>query len=246
MSLFDKEQIKDMGDVRESTNSLGGGGVFATGAYDFTITMAYLSESDKGAKSVVFQLQDENKRKLTLHECFLSSDEKGNNPYYITSDQEKVYLPGFENCRDIFAMCSEPTDFLEVEPEIRTIKVYDAKKQGEVDKDMPVFTEILDATVTLGLLKQLEDHYKEPTKSREINVVHTVFETETKLTFVEKSKDHEEGAFFEAWLEKFNDTYVNDRRDKSKASGAADAAASAGVGGAEGGKQTSSLFKKKK
>lgn len=245
MGLISKDKIEGLDDVQDSRDTLGGGGVFDTGSYQFTITMAYLMESESGASGILFQLEDEDQRKLTLREWFLSGNAKGNKPYYETQNGEKRWLPGFEVCRDILALCSEPVDIWEVDTEERSVAVYDAEKQAEVQKDMQVITEILGATVILGLHKQLEDQYKEPTKSREVNVVHKTFECDTLLTYMEKEKGIEEGAFHEGWCAKYNSEFVNDQRDKSKNSDGA--AKDAGVGGAgEAPAKTGSLFKKKK
>lgn len=221
--------------IAEEKDTLGGGSrVFESGAYKAKIGMAYVDKSKGGAMGLFLTLligAEEAELRQTL--WMTSGDAKGNKPYY-TKDGENFPLPGFSMAKSLAGLTTGK-DISELEPEEKTIKLYNFDSKAEVPTKVQALTELIGQEIVVGLIKQTVDksqkneatgEYDATGETREENEIDKFFcarEGFENMTTTEiKAKGTAE--FYTAWVDK------NTGKTRNKAKGAA-AGGAAGVPG---------------
>jgi hypothetical protein len=198
----------------ETEDRLGGFSVLESGSYDAKIKVAYAGKAASGAQSVTF-IFDINGREL--RETIYITNKQGQN-FYLTKDKKKAPLPGFTTV-DHICLVASGAPLSEQTTEDKMVKVYDKDAGAEIPKSLPVLTDLVGKTITLGLLKVLENktekdsngNYVAIAETRESNQIDKVFDTDTKMTVVEAVKELEP-TFHTAWVEK-NAGQTRDKRE---------------------------------
>jgi len=212
MSLFG--DLKTTNDIEEEKDSIGRV-AWATGAYDFTIGLAYADTSTGGAKSVNLRLVTEDGRELRITEYVTSGTAKGGTNYYTNKDGKKRYLPGFEKMNQV-CLLAAGKDLTEMDTEEKVITIWNPELSKEAPSKRQVLTDLLGKEITLGLIKVLEDQYRDPTKERSTVEINKVFRTKDGMTVAEIKAQEPDASFITQWKEKYTSEYVSDKREKSK------------------------------
>ena len=226
MSVFDLGS-----NVEESVeiDSLGGG-LVSSGIYDFTIDTAYLTKSKGGAMGITLVFKTANNQIVREQGWISSGDAKGNSFTY-EKDGKKFPLPDYAKL-DNLCKLSIGKGLKELDPEKKTIKLYDHELKKEVPKEVPVLVDLIGAEITAGVLKVTEDKkkqnaatgiYEATGETRDINEVHKYFRTSDKLTAAEIQAQETSPEFMEKWKVKYAGKDIN------RAKGAASSGAQAGI-----------------
>ncbi len=210
----------DTSGMEEAKDSLGGGGFIKNSAiYDATIKYAYGSESQTGAKAVNFEfvLEDGSTYRQTIY--VTSGKDKGQKPY-SEKGGKKTPLPGF-SLADSICLITTGKSITAIQPEDKTINVYDFDLKAETPKSVPMLMELLGKPVKIGIVRKVEwkrkkvdDKWVDTDEEREFNEIHTAFHPTALVTVSEAKagkKSAEEAEFYKAWKEKF-DGIIEDRR----------------------------------
>lgn len=193
---------------------LGGGGVLESDIYDGVIKMAYAGKSQSGANFLSVQIQCGPSE---YRETMYVTNKQGEN--YYTKDGKKIPLPGFTTANDL-ALLSTGLSLSDQDFEERVVPLYDFDAKAELPKKVMVATGMLGKTISIAVLKQIEDKTKknestgeyEPTgETRETNVIDKVFHNESGKTLSEfiAKKDPE-------FAGKWRDKNKGKTRDRAK------------------------------
>ena len=198
-----------------------GGGIRESGVYDFLIKQAYLTESQGGAMAVNLVMEQVGGGQFKQQIYISSGRAKGQKFTYTdkrTGDERP--LPGYSQINSICAMAAD-TEFNKVEPENKMVMVYNHTQNKEVATEVPVIMELLNAPITLGILKKVEnkrtkvgDEYVTTDETRELNEISKVFRTEGRLTAAEIVAGMNTGEFVDKWEAK-NKGKTVDKVDKN-------------------------------
>ena len=241
MSVTDLLKTDD--DIQGEEDRLGGGGLFDSDIYDAKVTMAYLGESKGGAISLNVHFEIDGR---TLRQTFwmTSGKEKGQKNYYINKNDEKRYLPGF-NMANALSLLTVAKEIGNLDaPESKVINLWDFEQSKEVPTEVPVYTQLLNETVRLGVIRQIVDKtakqdngsYAPTGETREENEVDKMFRARDNKTTTE-IRAKADATFHDKWLEK------NQGEVRNKASGeAASGGVSTGKPSTASSKPTESLF----
>lgn len=203
MSLFG--DLKNDG-LEESQDRLGGFAPLDTDIYTGPIKMAYAGAAASGARSVTLIVEHSGKE---YRETVYITNKKGEN-FFINKDdpKKKVPLPGFTTVDDI-CLVTTGKPLCEQNAEDKMVKVYDPDQKKEMPKSVPVLTELLGQTVSLAIVKTLEnksiksgDEYVDTAETRYTNSIEKVFHTESRMTVAEARNGAEKPAFWDAWVER--------------------------------------------
>lgn len=212
MSLFGN--LKTDG-LEETQDRLGGYQPFETDIYTGPIKMAYSGQSTGGARSVMLIAEFGGRE---YRETIYVTNKQGQNWFANKDDpKKKVPLPGFTVIDDIcLVVTGAPLAEQEVEEKI--VKIYDPEAKKELPKSVPVLTALIGQTVSLGIVKLLENKnqkvgndYVPTADTRLSNTIEKVFHTETRMTVAEARNGAESAGFWGAWLER-NKGQVRDKR----------------------------------
>lgn len=236
----------------EEQDSLGAGGVFDSGVYDFKIKLAYMIKSTGGAVGVALQLVHNGR---TLNKTVYCTNKQGQ-PYY-ERDGKKNYLPGF-NFMNAMGLLAAGEELSDLETEDKIIKVYDFDESKEVPKNCEVITSLVGEDIMIGVIKQIVDKNTkndnfDPTQpkgpenqpyiptgeTREENELDKVFQAESGMTVAELRAEADEAKFIDEWKAKW------DGVTRNRAKGAANGQGLTGAGATAGGPQTTEGRKKK-
>lgn len=204
MSLFKK--LTNAG-LEQTEDRLGGGGVVETDLYTGKIKMAYAGKSDGGAQFISLEFEHTGGKRY--RETIYITNKQGENWFLNKQDSsKKVPLPGFVIIDDL-CLCTTEKPLSDQDTEEKMVNIYDYELKKEVPKKVPVLVELLDQTVSLAIVKSIEDKTKKegneyvPTgETREVNTIDKVFHTESKLTMVEVRNEIDTSAFWDAWVDK--------------------------------------------
>ena len=207
--------------LEESQDRLGGGfQPRASDIYTMEIELFYAGQSKEGAKSITIHAKDSAGK---YRETVYITNKKGENFFLNKEDNsKKVPLPGFTTIDDI---CLAATGFPLAEQafEEKVVNLYDFDQKKEVPTKVMVAVDVLGKTVSLGILKQLEDKtaknaqtgdYEPTGETKETNNIGKVFHTESKVTMAE-ARNGAEAKFWDSWLERNKDQIIDKRKDKS-------------------------------
>lgn len=200
------------------------GGQPDSGLYPGTITLAYLSESQKGAVALNLHFTSDGGRKIKNTIYFTSGKEKGKKTYYENKNGDRENLPGFSTAQALSLMTTGE-EFLVAanDTETKTVKLYDFDAKAEVPKQVEAIPAMMGERVVLGIVKTLENKRKLNEKSgkfepvaetREVIEIDKVFQDETLLTVIEVTKEVEEAKFVHDWETRFAGKTI-DKTDKN-------------------------------
>ena len=236
MSLFGN--LKSEG-LEESQDRLGGFAPLETDIYTGVVKAFYAGKSAGGAQSVSIILAVPGGKEY--RETFYVTNKKGENFFINKQDQtKKVPLPGFTIVDDI-CLCTTGKPLAEQDAEDKVINLYDSDAKKELPKSVPMLMEVVGQTVSLGILKQLENknvknestgEYEATAETRDTNATDKVFHTETKMTTVEARNGAETPAFWDGWLERNKGKTRDKRSIKEGEAGATGAPKASGKPGA--------------
>ena len=228
--------------IEDEKDTVGGGGVLESGLYNATVTLAYLSTAASGATGLVLQFKTEDDKVIRSTQWVVSGTAKGCKNYY-ERDGKKNYLPGFLLANSL-AKLATGKEISELDTDEKVINVYNAEAKAEVPTKVPMLTELLGKSITIGLLKQIADknakgddgQYHPTGETREENEIDKFFHAESKLTTTEIKAGALTPVFIETWSTKWTDV----TRDRStKTSGTAGAPKAKGAAST---KPATSLF----
>lgn len=228
--------------IANEKDSVGGGGVLASGLYLATVAMAYINKSDGGALglNVVFNIDGKDVRQTFW---MTSGDAKGNKNYYEDKKGDKQYLPGF-NMANSLSLLTVKKEISELDTEEKVIKLYSYDAKAEVPTKVNVVTELLNQEIYVGLLKQTVDKtakndagkYVPTGDTRDENETDKLFRAADKLTTAEIRAASDVAEFAKTWADKWTGV-TKDKTSKDVVKGVAGAPAAAGTK-----KPTTSLF----
>lgn len=205
MSLF--ANLNTSG-LEQSTDRLGGYSCHESGSYTGKIKVAYAGKSAGGAHSVSLIVNLDNNGG-EYRETLYITNKNGQNFFLNKQDPtKKVPLPGFTIIDDI-CLVTTGKPLSEQSTEDKIINIWDSEAKKELPKSVPVLTDLIGQTVTLGILKQLQNksekvgnNYVPTAETREANVIDKVFHTETKMTVAEARQGAEAAKFHDSWVER--------------------------------------------
>lgn len=192
--------------LEEAEDRLGGFAPLETDIYTGPIKMAYAGQANSGARNVTLIVDHAGKE---YRETIYITNKKGEN-FFLNKDdsKKKVPLPGFTIIDDI-CLVTTGKPLSEQEAEDKMVKVYDSEHKKEMPKSVPVLTELLGKTVSLAIVKTLEnknvksgDEYVASAETRYTNSIEKVFHTESQMTVAEARNNAEAAGFWNAWLER--------------------------------------------
>jgi hypothetical protein len=203
MSLF--KELSSTG-LEEAQDRLGGFSALETDSYTGKIKVAYAGKSSGGAHSITLIVDVLGKE---YRETLYITNKQGQNFYLNKNDQsKKVPLPGFTVVDDI-CLVTTGKPLSEQDTEDKIVNIYDSEAKKELPKSVPVLIELTGKTVTLGIIKELQNksekvgsEYVPTAEVRDVNVIDKVFHTETKMTVVEARQGAETAQFHDSWLER--------------------------------------------
>ncbi len=211
--------------------SLGGGYVKDTGAYDFIVEMAYGGESAGGAFFIDLKLKTENGDRMNVREYITSGEKKGVLPYYIDKDGKQRSLPGYSkmNALDVL-LTGNPAQYPETET--KTIPLWNKEAEAEIPTQAEVVTGWIGKPITGLVMKTREfkqakneatGKWVDTTETRDSAEVLHFVDPVTGQTRSEKIAG-KESAVKDQFESRYNSEYVKDKT-KGKGKPAAKAAA---------------------
>ena len=197
--------------IEGEKDQLATGGILETAIHRGNIKLAYLEKSSGGALSFNIHVDVGGGHIYREALWITSGDAKGNKNYYETQDGTRKYLPGFMIANSI-VQHALGTTIDKLEPEEKTIKLYDYDAKKELPTTRPVIVELTNKPIALGILKirknkQVKNdngNYVDSAEEQFINEINKVFDAETLATTTEKAAD-DKPEFHTRWAEKYND-----------------------------------------
>ena len=234
--------LKPSTDIKEATDTLGGGFVWDSGAHPVVIDSVYLDQSTGGAYNLNFTFKTAEGKTLSETIYISSGTAKGTLNYYVDKKGVKQYLPGFVVANDIALICTGK-DLGDLETEDKMVDVYNPELGKKAPASKPVFMDLIGKQIQLGIhkirefkqAKNAEGKYVDTAETREKNEIVKVF-SEEGMTVVEAKAGLEAPEFFAKWVERNGADYV---KDKTKG-----ATPAAGGGGSPAATPSKSLFNK--
>lgn len=234
---FDLSKFKENENAEGEKDVLGGGGYLVdSDAYDATIEIAYLGQSEGGANSltVVLDLGDSKK----LRETIWFTNKQGGTTF--EKDGKINNLPGFNQVNGLCLLATGGKALADCTVGKATYPIWDTNAGKELPKEVEVLEELKGQKIVAGILRVIEDKQKkneatgkyEPTgETREINTIDKFFQEGTRRTVTEIKAGEENGVFIDAWIEKKQGQVINKAKGTSVKSGIpGQAAASAPTG----------------
>lgn len=243
---FLKDLITDES-IASEKDSLGGGGVLDSGAYEATIKLAYGTVSGGGAKGLVVHFETKDGRNFRNTFWMTSGNAKGCKNYYEDKNGQKQYLPGYLQATAL-SLLTVGKELADLDFEEKVANVYSPEAKAEVPTKVPMAVELLGKEIVVGLIKQIVDktakgddgQYHPTGETREENDVDKLFRASDLKTTAEIRAKAETAEFHGSWVAK----WAGKVRDKSTKGGAGAAGAPKAAGAAAAGtkKPTNSLF----
>ena len=233
MSFLDN--LKTSAAVGNETNSLGGGGVLESGAYNMVVETAYFDTSSGGATSLNLVFKSNNGQTLRQTIYVTSGTAKGGlNTYVDKRTGEKKYLPGFNTANSI-CLLATGEEIAAQEIETKTLKIYSYEDKKDMPQQKSVVMTLLGKDVTLGVKKVIENKREQDSsgawnaarsgETRTINEIDKVFRTTDLMTTPEIREEATEASFYESWVAKntgvSRDKTIAKAGEVAKAGGAA-------------------------
>tara|TARA_R110000851_G_scaffold24091_2_gene69914 strand:- start:738 stop:1478 length:741 start_codon:yes stop_codon:yes gene_type:complete len=205
--------------IENESDSVGGNGPWASGAFLSTVTMAYVEKSKGGATSLVVHLKNSDGRELKSVNWVASGNAKGNKNYY-EREGEKRYLPGF-NVANSLCLLTVGKELSAMNDEEKLVAIYDYDAKAEVPRKVPVLTELIGQEIIAGVIHQVVDknvkndagEYIPSGETRAENEVDKFFRAKDKMTTAEIRAEATEPDFHDKWVTKW-EGQVKDRSTK--------------------------------
>lgn len=223
--------------IANERDSVGGDfSPFDSGAYKFTVDLAYLGKAASGALSLNVTLKTEDGRELRQTFWMTSGTDKGCKNYF-EKDGEKRYLPGFV-AANALCLLTVGKEISALDTEEKVIKLWNYESKSEVPTKVPMIVDLLGQEIVAGVLKQTVDKnrknevtgkYEATGETREENEIDKFFRARDNKTTAEIRAQAEEAVFFDQWKAKW------EGKVKNKAKGAAAGSGTAGMPKASGG-----------
>lgn len=237
-------------DIKDAGDFLGGYTPFESGLYDMTVKLAYFSVSKGGAKCLNVTFVDPTGKELKQQFWVTSGTAKGGKSYYTNPKTiEKHFLPGFTLAKHL-SLLTAGKELHKLTLEDRTIKLYSAEAQAEVNTPVPMALEMLGKTVTAGIIKRVVNKTKDSgtvntagtkiyipiAETRIENEVVKLFRAKDKMTVTEILAKETVGSFVIKWGDK--NTGITEDKTTIRSGGIEGAPSAATPSGAD----VSSLF----
>lgn len=206
--------------IADEKDSVGSGGVLASGLYPSTITMAYVTVSTGGATGLVLHAKTSDGRDIRSTQWMTSGTAKGAKNYY-EKDGAKHYLPGFLLAQSM-SLLTTSKEISDLDTETKVVKLYNFESKAEVPTKVEMIMEMLGKEVLIGLIKQTVDKnvknaagvYVPSGETREENEIDKFFRASDRKTTSEIRAKADEAVFVDTWSDKWTD------KTRNKATGA--------------------------
>ena len=211
-NLTKNENIKD----EVEKDYIGGSKVLSSGLYTGLITLAYLTASASGATGLVLEVKTANDE--TIKQTLWMTSKAGKN--YYEKDGKQHYLPGYLMAQSLITMLLNKS-IDNVKLETKVVNIYNFESKDEVATKVEMITEILNKSITLGVIKQTVDktakgqdgQYKPTGEVREENEINKFFRAADGKTNSEILEEGSEATFIKTWESKWKDI-VRDKTTK--------------------------------
>lgn len=184
-------------------DSLGGGRqILESDIYDGAIKQAYTDIYQSGARFIAFSFDLNG---VEYRENLLITTKDGVN--YYERDGKKRPLTGFTAADHICqAATGNPLSSMVTEPKV--IQAWDSDARAMTNQTKEVLVDLIGAPITLAIQKirrnkqeKTDTGYVDTPEAEELNEIHTVFNTQYKITVREAQNGVEEPTFYHAWLD---------------------------------------------
>ena len=211
--------------IEESSDRLGGFRIHDSGPYTGKIKAMYAGKSTTSNAQSVTVIVD-TREDGEYRETFWVTNGKGENFFTDKNDKtKKNFLPGWTIVDDICLMTTNK-GLADAISEDKMMNVYDAEAKKEIPKSVPMFVEVLNKDITLGIIKETKNKqkkdsngvYQDTDETRDENITDKVFHFPSNLTVVEARKKIQTPTFYGAWVER-NKGQTRDRTNKNTQSG---------------------------
>lgn len=215
----------------------GGNFTLDTGAYQMTVKLAYLGESQGGAMNVTVWLEEDGGNRQHRETFYVTSGKaKGQKNTFTDRAGTKRLLPGMEAMNQL-ANITTGMPLAAHKPEAKIVKLYDFDERKELPKEVPVITAMLNKPVLVLITKCRENkrqnvggEWVDTNQERVFNEAQK-FLHPSGHSVAEKNANSETTDHRDRWLGKFGPDYVRDKF-KAVAPGAGVEAASASAAAA--------------
>jgi len=207
--------------IANEKDSVGGGGVLASGLYPATVSLAYATKSAGGATGLVVHAKTSEGRDIRQTLWMTSGTAKGAKNYY-EKDGVKNYLPGYI-AANALSLLATGKEIFQLETEIKVVNVYSYDAKAEVPTKVEVPVDLMGKEIVIGLIKQTVDKttknettgaYEPTGETREENEIDKFFRAADMMTTAEIRGAANEPVFYNTWSEKWTDK-VRDKANKT-------------------------------
>lgn len=217
--------------IADEKDSVGGGGVLASGLYPSKVTLAYMTKAASEAVGIVIHAKTSEGRDIRSTQWVTSGKAKGGKNFY-EKDGQKHYLPGFLLCQSL-ALLTVGKELSELDdPEEKVVNLYNFDAKAEVPTKVQVLTELIGKEVLIGLIKQTVDKnvkteagYVPSGETRDENEIDKFFRASDRKTTAEIRAQAPEAVFVDTWNEKWAGQVRNKATKTAGTAGAPKAAA---------------------
>jgi hypothetical protein len=213
-------------DVQEEKDVLGGSSfIVETGAQEYTIELAYVTEADSGATALNLHLKNGNT--LLRQTMYITSGKAKGQKTYYEKDGKKHNLPGFALANSL-CLLTVGKEISELDTEQKVAKLYDREQKKEVPTSVNAITDLHGQRVIAAIVKQVVDktakndktgEYEPTGETREENEIEKFFRIEDGLTVSEIKQGVKEATFLNAWKDKWTGVTKNKAKGSGTASG---------------------------
>lgn len=205
---MDLSNLAPVAGVEEEKDTLGGMSfTVPSGADDYVVALAYFEKAKSGSLALHLHLKSDTAL-LRLPLYVTTGDAKGNLPYTENAKGEKKYMKGY-NIANAITFCITGKNMNQLQTEDKVAKLYDFTAKKELDRVVPALTDLMGETITLGVIKCIDDkNVQDATgewvasgQTKEVNEIDKVFRTSDKLTVAEIKAKATEEAFYTKWVE---------------------------------------------
>ena len=231
--------------IANEKDTVGSGGVLESGLYPATVSLAYVTKSDGGARGLVLQFKTDQGRDIRQTLWMTSGTAKGGKNFYEDKNGQKQYLPGFI-AANALALLTTGKEISELDTETKVVGVWNKTAKAEVPTKVEVPMDLMGKEIVIGLIKQTVDKtakndstgtYEATGETRDENEIDKFFRAADNMTTAEVRAEAQEATFVKTWEGKWTGKTRNKASGASGTAGAPKAAAQAAMK-----KPTTSLF----
>jgi hypothetical protein len=224
-------------EIANEKDSVGSGGVLESGCYLSTVTLAYVTQAEGGAKGLVLNFKTDEGRDIRQTLWMTSGKAKGCKNYYEDKNGQKQYLPGFLNANAL-ALLTVGKEISQLDTETKVVSVWNKTAKAEVPTKVEVPVDLMGKEIVVGLIKQTVDKtakndstgtYDPTGETRDENEIDKFFRAADKMTTAEVRAEAQEASFVNTWEAKWTGKTRNKAKGVTGTAGAPRAAAATGV-----------------